>query len=344
MLKKTNRFSGLITTNINVNMFAEINGEADMGKKKFEKLLLKNTLAIALPAVAVFLILIFMFMHYPLFEQIKCHDINDSKDKEVRINQLYEESTTNISVKAENLYYTGFDYYVDNQIKGAYYYSMDESKMMLYLVKTEKPEAFIEKLQLKGKIIKDTVSREHIIYQLATENNLDVDMVEKYFGTYIISQPDYPYSLIGLVYIFFATPIIICVLIIAYALLVWVNPVIHSQSKQLSAYGEPMAIIDELNIQLKSHLVYCKKNIYITADYMIVNYLTRTDVIKLDYIKYLSKNLIRKNTLLEKNKEIYRLTMSNPEKMFYEVDFVNEEFIDDVVNYIRGVNQKEKKA
>lgn len=315
-----------------------------MGKKKFEKLLLKNTLAIALPAVVVFLILIFMFMHYPLFEQMKCHDINESQDREARISQLYDEATTNISVTAKKLYYTGFDYYVDNQIKGAYYYTMDGSKIMLYLIKTEAPEEFIEKIELKGKVVKDSVSREHIIYQLATENDLDIEMVEKYFGEYIISQPDYPYSLIGLIYVFFATPIIICVLIIAYALLVWVNPIIHSQSKQLTAYGEPMAIIDELNIQLKSHLVYYKKNIYITADYMIVNYLTRTDVIKLDYIKYLSKNLIQKNTLLEKNKEIYRLTMSNPEKMFYEVDFVNEELIDDVVNYIRGVNQKEKKA
>ena len=75
---------------------------------------------------------------------------------------------------------------------------------------------------------------------------------------------------------------------------------------------------------------------------MIVNYFTKTDVIKLDYVTMLSKNLIEKKTILGKKIEVFRLTMADPERLFYEVDFLSEELADDVVGYIRGVNAKEK--
>lgn len=311
-----------------------------MGKKKFERLLLKNTLAVALPATVVFLVLIFMFIRYPIFDKIKCNDIGNIENVDERLAALYDAETTNVKYIAKNLYYTGFDYYVDNKLKGAYYYSTENDNLIMFLVKTDKPEMYIEQISLKGKIIKDSISTNHIMNQFALENELSPELLKGYCSEYIISEPDYPYAYVALVYVFFASPIIICVIVFIYTLLVWSNPVMHSQSRQLAEYGEPGAIIEELNLQLRNRIIFRKNNIYITEDYMIVNYLTRTDVIKLDYIKYLSKNIIEKYTLPGKSAKLYRLTMSNPEKMFYEVDFTSEELIDDVVDYIRGINKK----
>ena len=67
---------------------------------------------------------------------------------------------------------------------------------------------------------------------------------------------------------------------------------------------------------------------------MIVSYLTKTDVIKLDLVKYMSKNIVEPDRGLYRGKEIYRLTFSNPEKLFYEVDFSNEELVDTVIEHI----------
>lgn len=307
-----------------------------MVKKKFETLLLRNTLAIAFPALAVFVVLIFMFLRYPVFDNIKCNDIGNIEDVNSRIALLYEEETTNVKYIAKNLHYTGFDYFVDNKRVGAYYYSMENEQLIMFLVKTDNPAKTIDQIELKGKIIKDSISTNHIMNQFAAENGLDEELLDGYCSEFIISEPDYPYAYIALVYVIFALPVVICLLIIIYTLLVWAHPVIHSQARQLEEYGEVAEIIDEINDQLTNYLVFYKNNIYITEGYMIVNYLTKTDVIKLDYIKYLSKNKVEENRFPFYRKVLFRLTMSNPEKMFYEVDFASEELIDDVVDYIRG--------
>lgn len=307
-------------------------------RKKFENLLLKNTLAIAIPAIAVFIVLIFMFMNYPVLEQIKCNEIGNIEELDERLEIMSEHDMTNVKYTVKELQYTGFDYVVDKKIKGAYYYSVINDRLHIFLIKTEEPKNSYTDFEIKGKIIQDKVSLGYILNQLAAENNLDYVTLEKYCCSYMISEPDYPDSYIAMVYVFFASPIIICVLIIIYTIMTWVNPYMHPQTKQLEIYGEIGSIINELNEQLNNKLLFKKKNIYITSDYMIVNYLTKTDVIKLDYIKYLSKNIVENKFYDFLKKEVFRLTMSNPEKLFYEVDFMDEGLIDDIVTYIRGVN------
>ena len=69
---------------------------------------------------------------------------------------------------------------------------------------------------------------------------------------------------------------------------------------------------------------------------MVVSYLLKTVVVKLDEVKYMSKNLVDKNIGFGREIEVYRLTISNPGIIFWEIDFNDEEFIDQVVENIRG--------
>lgn len=311
-----------------------------MINKRFEKLLLKNTLAIALPAIAVLLVLFVLLTRFSVFSQIRSKNIDEYEDFEIGVENLYENKTTNVIVTASNLYYTGFDYHVDGKLEGAYYYTLEGDKCCLFLLKTKNPQMFIESIKIKGKIVKDSIASNHIIDSFAEKNSIDVDLLEGYCFDYIISEVDYPYSYVVMLNVFFAIPIILAILIILYTILIWFNPKLHSQCKQLEQYGEIEAIIEEIDNQLKNQLIFKKSKIYITRDYMIVNYFHRTDVIKLDYIKYLSKNLVDKKEFISQATQVYRLTMSDPDTIFYEVDFVSEELIDDVVGYIRGINNK----
>lgn len=310
-----------------------------MRNKKFETILLKNTVAVTLPAIVVFLLLIYMFMRYSVFEQIKCVNIGNIENLPARLEELEAAGTTNVKYDAQNLYYTGFDYYINGKQEGAYYYSMDESRMVLFLLKTDEPKLHIDSVTIKGKIIRDAVSTEHIVNRLSESAGLTFEWLEEYCSSYVISEPDYPYAYNTMVYVLFCAPVVICILIFVYTLLVWINPLLHPQVRQLAVYGEPGAIIEELNLQLRKKLLFKKRNIYITEDYMIVSYMTKTDVIRLDNIKYLSKNLVENEGGLRRRENVYRLTMSNPDKMFYEVDFTSEALIDDVVRYIRGMNE-----
>lgn len=307
-----------------------------MRTRRYELLMLKNTCAIAVPAMAVLIILVFMLSRYPLIDRTRCVEIGNIDNLNKRLSELYIDGTTNVSFTANELKYTGFNYLEDGKIKAGYYYYVEDGKLLVMLVNTDKPEAVIKNKTVKGKIIKDNVVTSHIMNEYAVKNDIDYNLLKEYCSEYVISEPNYPYLFSWMLYVIVVSPIIVCVIILCYTLVTWFNPRFNSQTNQLAVYGEIEDIIEDLNAQMTNALKLKKSNVYVTTDYMIVSYLTKTEVIKLDYIKFLSKNIVEKKIGL-KTKEIYRLTMSDPEKLFFEVDFGSEELIDAVVESIRGI-------
>lgn len=305
--------------------------------KKFEKLLLKNTFAMVAPAIAVFLVLSFLLLRYPVFDKIENYDISGVADYHGKLQLLYDTDTRLVEYEVQDLYYTGYDYYIDGRLEGAYYYNMDSKYMNFFIIKTDNPKLFIEDYKIKGKIIKDNISVKHIVEKMASTSGMSEDLVEDYYSQLVISELDYPTAYIALVYVLCLSPVIVCGLIILYTLMILINPAMHSQSEQLANYGNIKYVIKELNRELRRNLVYKRNNVYITDNYIVVSHFLKTEVVKLDMIKYLSKNLVDKKVGMGKTEEVYRLTMSNPGLLFYEVDFYDEEFVDQVVAHIRGV-------
>ena len=68
-----------------------------MGKKKFEQLLFKNTLALAVPAILVLAVLMFMFIKYPVLEQTRLVNISE-EDLYKRVSELYRLGDTNVKL------------------------------------------------------------------------------------------------------------------------------------------------------------------------------------------------------------------------------------------------------
>lgn len=306
-----------------------------MKKKKYQKMLLKNTLAMAIPAIAVFLVLTFLGTKYPIFERMTCREINTDENVTETLETLYAAHTTNVKLDAYNLKYTGLNYFEDGKQKGAYYYMHTKDKLILFLIKTDTPSASYSSKKLKGAIIKDNVSSAYIMGQFADQAGIDKNLLSEYCSNYIISEVGYPYHFIIMIYILFVAPIVISVIILIYTLYIWINPQSHPQSKKLAIYGEPEEIIYEINSQLANHLIYRKRNIYITKKYMLINYFSKTDVIKLDTVKYISKNVIERPKAFGRVLEVFRLTLSNPDtQLFYELDFTSGKNIDTIINYI----------
>lgn len=306
-------------------------------KKQFDTLLIKNTLAFAVPAIVVLLVLLFMFLHYPVLEQAENVKIENTEAIQQTLQNLYAKNTTNVEYTAKDLYYSGFDYLVNGKIKGAYYYKFEGNMMQVYLLKTAKPKEYIETVTMQGKVIRDTVVPQYILTKLVSENNLDMEFVDGYVSEFLISEPDYPYSFIWMIYVIFYMPIIVSVLILLYTIFVWFNPMLHSQVHQLECYGEPEEILVELNLEMKNHMLMRKSNVYVTENYLIVSYLTRTEVVRLDAIKYMAKEEVQ-GGYFKHPESVFRLTMSSPEQFFYEVDFGSEELVDDVIDYVKIVN------
>ena len=304
-----------------------------MKKKKFERLLLKNTMAIALPAILVLAVFIFMLMRYPVWERTQSTSLNPSESLYAQVDHVYRSGNTNVDIEADNLIYAGFNYYVNGDIKGAYYYQLNQDRIMFYIVETKNPDMRLDKTKIKARVIKDNVSTEYILTQLMTDAGFDGEFMDDYYSEYVISECDYPKNYITMLYILLATPIVIGVCIVIYTVIVWLSPAIHGQARQLRNYGDVHSIIEELNLQLLNHMVYKLNNIYITEDYLIVSYLVRTDVIKLDQIKELEKTEIEKHSFMKKQK-LYKLTFYNKNKTEYEISLYNEETLNDIIDYI----------
>ena len=306
-----------------------------MGRKPFQRLLMKNTLAIAIPAIAVFVILTFMFARYPLLDRIQCHSIATMTDADITLGLMYAEKTTNVEYSAENLHYTGFDYYVDGELSGAYYYTKVGGKYLMLLVKTDNPPMKIDEKLVKGRIKKDKLTADHIVTGFALESGMDPALVENMTSDYVISEPEYPYAYVIMIYVFFAMPAFVALIIVIYTLLVCIQPSMNTQARQLREYGDPAEVIAEINSEMRRKLLFRKNNIYVTENYLVVSYLSKTDAIKLDEVQYISKNEVERKKAFRRS-PVYRLTLSTPGRIFYEVDFSNESLIDDVIFHIEN--------
>ena len=305
-----------------------------MGKKKFEQLLFKNTLALAVPAILVLAVLMFMFIKYPVLEQTRLVNISE-EDLYKRVSELYRLGDTNVKLtKTGDLTYAGFNYYVNGKVKGGYYYQLIEDRILFYIIETKNPPMKIDSKSIKARIVKDSISTEYIVNQLVEAGGFEGQLKDDFFSEYVISECDYPVTYITMLYILFASPIVISVLIIAYTLLVWANPSLHGQSKQLSHYGDIGAVIEELNLQLTNHMIYKLGNIYVTEDYLIVSYLVKTDVIKLDKIKEIEKAEVEKHTLPWKKQRVFKLRFFTELKTEYELELLNEDTLNDIIDYV----------
>ncbi len=304
-----------------------------MRRRKFEKLLCKNTFALAVPAVFVLMVLLIMFMRYPILEQTRLISL-ENEELYTKVSELYKMGDTNVRISADKLTYAGFDYLVNGKVKGAYYYQLNDDKIMFYIIETKNPTMTIDKKTIKAKIVKDNISTEYMINQLTEAAGFDEQLKDDFFSEYIISECDYPVTYIVMLYILFASPIVISVLVLAYTFLICINPALHGQAKQLSAYGETGAIIEELNLQLANHLVHRLNNIYITEDYLVVSYLMKTDVIKLDKIKEIEKAEVEKYISPWKKQTVYKLRFCTDIKKEYELELRNEDTLNDIIDYV----------
>ena len=164
-----------------------------MKHKKFEIIMIKNTLAMMLPIMVLLLVLIFVAVRYSLFHAVQCYELTKIEPIEDQIAQLYSDGTTSVRYNAENLYYTGYNYLVENKIKGAYYYCFEDDHMVFLLIKTKQPQNSIDKRTVKGRIVKDEVVTDHIIAGLSKNGEVPMNILDGFYDSYVISEPDFPY-------------------------------------------------------------------------------------------------------------------------------------------------------
>ena len=300
-------------------------------QKSLRSLLFKNTIAILIPTILVLVAVLGASRHYPIIYRMTNHKIEQLTD----LDKWYGKRAYNVTVNPLQLKYTGYNYYEDERLTGAYYYSFMENTCVFFLIKTKNPEPVIENVTVRGKMLKDSATAEAMKNGFSQELGLDYNDFNTFVNPILISEPDYPYLEIILMWIVLILPSFGACAIIASSIVWTIRPERHPATRQLSEIGDRRLVYEEVQSQFKNRMLQHNYNYYVTEDYLIISHWMTTDFIRIDFIRYISKHVIQK---MHGKRQVYRLTMSNPEKMFYERDFHSESCADEIMATLIRLN------
>lgn len=298
--------------------------------ERLNLLFLKNTIAIFVPSIIVFVIILLFTNAYPIIYYMMPHSVTTLEEME----QRFDQGCYNVQMTVSEMKYTGYDYYEDGKRTGAYYYSFIENKCVFFLMQTKNPKPVIEDRVLRGIMLDNSASLEAMLNGFAKDLRLPPDAFHSFVNPIMVSEVEYPRLKIFLVVLLVIIPYVAAALLIVLSVLWTIQPFRHPSAKQLIEFGERKLVFEELRSQMKNRLLQHNYNYYITEEYLVISNWFTTDVIRIDFIRYISRHVIKKAN----GKQVYRLTMSNPEKMFYEKDFSVESCADEIMTKLIELN------
>ena len=302
---------------------------------EFRRLLTRNLIMMMIPP-AVILGAVF-FVSFSLMQQSDnlVYEFKDSAGAEL----YYQSGYHNVQMEPEGLLFSGFDVKSGDHILGKYYYRLRDGKMEFFIL-SDKTARDIGNGSISGKkrftIIKDGATAEYIIGKYAESMNLPEKSIDGIESEYIFSEIDFPYMRIILIHLIYRISIVLLALLLLYTIFAAIFPKLNFETRDLRRFGKTKDVINDIDNEMTENILYKWDNIYITDNYYLAIYISHIDVIKLDEIRYLTKHRETITRFPGRKETVYRLTASNVNKMYYEIDFPNEDVIDRVVSYIRG--------
>lgn len=292
--------------------------------RRFDLYLLKNTILSMLPALAVLVAMMAIISHFEIANKFT-FEYADGPDA---LQRIYDRQVYNVKLHVDRADYLGYDYYLDDDMAGRYYYSFIDGKCIILLIDSK--EDVILDYTVKGLIKSDSALYQYLLAQCASDMGIDVEQLQNAAYGYVISEVDYPELFYGIVQIVIL--IVICIIIITLLegiyriILPWKTPSV----KAINGVANGKLVVKDLNKQLKECLLLKQKDILVTEKYLIAPSAFRTDVILIDHIEVLSKHMERKHGIFG-SKDVYKLIISDSEDMFYEQEFENEQMIDEII-------------
>lgn len=292
----------------------------------------KNIIVVMVPLIVYIVIMTYLWLTYPVLQRVNPESVTSLAE----IDRLYDEHSYHIRLQFHKLEYTGYNYYKNDKLAGAYYYGFLEDKSVFVLCKTEKGEIpeQLENYAVRAKVLGKNTSLEYIVNQMILESDFSYENIEPIVYDKLLSEVDFPFWYQLSVQVAVFVPYGIAILIVVCSL-IWLRyPWKSPFGRQLGRIGEAGYVYQEINNQCRNEVLFQTKNYMVTKEYLIISSWIRTDVIRIDYIQFLSRHIIKKKLLLFFTKTVYRLTMSNPEKLFYEHDFQDVVQADEIMEIL----------
>lgn len=309
-------------------------------KRPFRRILFRNLICMKIPYALILLTVFFLVLQMTELDRFSVYE---AEDYEQAVKE-YALGRTNFSISVSNIRYAGFDYKEGTSIKGRYFYFLDENKMRLFLLDVKTSEQILNgavtELEIKCSVVQDELTANYIEDRYADSLQVAYESIDGYISPYIFSQLAYPKYVIPALRILLILSAALFIILVLYTMLAVIFPWMNPQVLKFRRFGKVKLLIEEVDEDIKEHILYLQSPYIVTKHFLIVAYITKIDIIRLDEIQELTKQVKKVKGLFSGSRMIYRLVVSNVDETFYECEFTDEEVIDDVIDYIR-LNEEE---
>ena len=310
--------------------------------KKLKRVLIRNLILALLPY---FVFVLILLVTAGRLEKMDSYKVYEAKNYEDAIKQYFDDHI-NFRIPVKDVNYAGFDYVIDNKTVGGYYYHYDGKNIRILLLDNE---TYAEIKKGKGtavecnlSVVYDESAANYFIKEFSDGLGVPSEDIEKMSTTYVFSSIDYPGKKILTVYIVQIIALIAILMMLVYILIASFVPDINYMTRRLQDMTADRDILKKLRKELNNNIVYENRNVIVTYKYLVVMFVDKVDVVRLDDIEYMSKHEETIRRLGGGRERKYRLSVSNADNLFYECLFEDEDIIDEVILNIKGETEKTK--
>ena len=282
-----------------------------------------------LPTIVIMLLIVGCMRHFHLLNNLDFYHTDDPR----QLSSLYKSETKNVEMRFQKLTYMGYDYEVDGERVGGYYYAWVNGKFMVALLDSD--ETIICDYLVQGQLKKDPAVYNYILSQCAESAGIDQKQLENITYDYLISEVDYPKTFYMIVKVALILAFAVILLWIIEGVIYWFFPWNHPQIRRMKGYHNKKLLVGDINRQLHDALVYETGNYYVTRKYLVIWTPFRTDIIVLRDIDVVSRHKETKKILpWMPPRDVYKLIISNANGVIFEHDFLDENTLDTILSYL----------
>ena len=139
-----------------------------------------------LPTIVIMLLIVGGMRHFHLLNNLDFYHVDDPQ----QLGVLYDAGTTNVEMRFQKLTYMGYDYEIDGERVGGYYYVWVNGKFMVVLLDSD--ETIICDYLVQGQLKKDPAAYNYILSECAESVGIEQQQLETITYDYLISEVDYP--------------------------------------------------------------------------------------------------------------------------------------------------------
>lgn len=237
---------------------------------------------------AYLVLLVILALIFPVRSMFFPTDIN----QKTNLKKQYSSRDTFVTAELKGLYFTGYRKYWLGRTRGYYYYTMMNDECVLVLldpVTSEQGNPEIDSLRFEARLLKDPVSRDLLLDNLADDLSWTTKGLSASVSDYMISEPNATSISVRIFEIIYLLSAIVAVLNIIVCILYVRFPVISRPVRMLGAYGRPAKMLKEAETELSTLPQLATEDMFITQHYFIETSSYGVALVPIDRIVWIYK-------------------------------------------------------